>query len=277
MISLEDISYTYPKSAFPAINGISAEITDGIYLLVGENGAGKTTLLHILAGLTAPQHGKALICGSPSDSVLPSDRRKVFMLEERMDIPTTTIRKLAQVHSIFYPDFSEDLFNYNLREFGLTGDEKIRTLSLGNRKKSLLAYVLALRVPVLLLDEPTNGLDIQSKDILRTLISSETDPDQTIIISTHNVGEFHHLYDGCIAICRGEILLTASSCQISSQLQFRMTSTIHPDAIYSELRLGKYASIFEADSEADTDIDWELLYKALMSPMKERIINLFKK
>lgn len=277
MISLKNIAFVYPKSTSPAVDGISAELSDGIYLLVGENGAGKTTLLHILAGLLTPQHGETLIYGNPADSNLPSNRRRVFMLEDRMDIPTTTIRKFADVHSCFYPNFSEEMFNHNLQMFGLTGDEKMRTLSLGNRKKSFLAYVLALQVPVLLLDEPTNGLDIQSKDILRSMISSETDPDQTIIISTHNVEEFHHIYDGCIALRHGKTLLVATSNQISSLLEFRMTSTVHPDALYSELRFGRYSSIFEADSESDTDIDWRLLYKALMSPAKDKITTLFNK
>lgn len=276
MITLNNVSYIYPKSAFPAIDGITADLAEGIYLLVGENGAGKTTLLHIMAGLLTPQFGSVTVDGFPADSTLPSARQNVFMLEDHTDVPANTIREFASVHSKFYPNFSQELFDHNLLQFGLTGDEKLRKQSLGNRKKSLLSYVLAMRVPVLLLDEPTNGLDIQSKDILRSLISSETEPNQSIIISTHNVDEFHHLYDGFIAISRGKELLVASSYDISSTLEFRMTSGVHPDAIYSELHLGRYASIFEAESDFNTDIDWALLYKALMSPARENIRSLFK-
>lgn len=59
----------------------------------------------------------------------------------------------------------------NLAEFGLTGNERFRSLSLGNKRKSLIAYALALGTEILLLDEPANGLDIGSKQILRRMIA----------------------------------------------------------------------------------------------------------
>lgn len=275
MIKITDFSFTYPKSSRLALDDINATIPDGIHLLVGENGAGKTTLLYGIAGLLMPLSGNIEINGSSATSMLPSEKSDIFMLEENLQITETTIRRFAKVHSGFYPSFSHESFIANLNAFGLTGDEIIRKLSLGNRKKSLLAYVLALGVKVLLLDEPTNGLDIQSKDILRRIIASQTNEEQTIIISTHNVGEFKNLYDGLIAIRKGHLLLAATTDRIMEILDFTVSPYKESDSIYSELCIGGYATIKAADCLSSSDIDWELLYKALMSPSGGNITSLF--
>lgn len=275
MIKINNVSFKYSKSSRNALVNINAEVQTGINLLVGENGAGKSTLLFAIAGLLTPQNGSIKIDGTPATSMIPSLKSEVFMLDEDLKITATTIRKFAVLHSQFYPNFSKETFENNLASFGLTGDELIRKQSLGNRKKSLLSYVLALGVKVLLLDEPTNGLDIQSKDTLRRIIASTTSEEQTIIISTHNVGEFKNLYDGFIAIHKGNLQLAASADRITEVLEFAVFPTKMSDALYSELCIGGYASICEASGEACSDIDWELLYKALMSQSGNKITSLF--
>lgn len=275
MIKINNVSFKYSKSSRNALVNINAEVQTGINLLVGENGAGKSTLLFAIAGLLPPQTGSIKIDGTPATSMIPSLKSEVFMLDEDLKITATTIRKFAVLHSRFYPNFSKETFENNLASFGLTGDELIRRQSLGNRKKSLLSYVLALGVKVLLLDEPTNGLDIQSKDTLRRIIASTTSEEQTIIISTHNVGEFKNLYDGFIAIHKGNLQLAASADRITEVLEFAVFPTKMSDALYSELCIGGYASICEASGETCSDIDWELLYKALMSQSGNKITSLF--
>lgn len=274
MIELKDIEFSYTKKGSPALSGVTAIIPPGVHLLAGENGAGKTTLLHIIAGIARPSSGECLIDGIAAASDRPSEMGRAFLLEENMFFPGKTIRMFAEMHSRFYPRFSNEAFLSNLLAFGLTGDEPMKSLSLGNRKKAQLAYVLALGVDVLLLDEPTNALDIQSKEILRKIIVSSLDDSQTILVSTHTVSELENLFDGAVMLTRSHLLFAGTEEAVTRRLAFEVTRMPDPDALYSEIQIGRVLSILPAlEEEEPTRVDWRLLYSSLHSPQRDIILS----
>jgi ATP-binding cassette subfamily B protein len=64
-IDLRDVSYTYPGTASPALDGITAQIPAGtVVAVVGEYGSGKTTLAKLLAKFYQPQHGTIRVDGT---------------------------------------------------------------------------------------------------------------------------------------------------------------------------------------------------------------------
>lgn len=169
MIVLNNLTYRYRKGA-EALTDVSASIGPGIHLLLGENGAGKTTLLHVMAGLLYPSSGECLIDGEDASRRLPSELSRMFFLGDNMPFPAKTINEMSRIHAVFYPGFDPVQLQENLKSFGLTGDEPIAKMSLGNRHKSQVAYALALRTDILLLDEPANGLDISAKQALQSML-----------------------------------------------------------------------------------------------------------
>lgn len=271
MIELKDIEFSYPKAASPALTGIKALIEPGIHLLCGDNGAGKTTLLHLISGVSRPSSGECLIDGTPSASAKPSEIRRTFMLEESTFFPAWSVRDFAKIHSQFYPTFSSERFESNLSAFGLNGRERMKDMSLGNRKKSHLSYALALGVDVLLLDEPTNALDIQSKETLRRLLASSIADGQTIIVATHNVAELDTLYDGALMLNRSRLIFAGTSEAVTAKLAFRASRVPLSDALYQEIQAGRMLCIIPADDYGSTRIDWRLLYSAMHSPSREKI------
>lgn len=263
MIEFKNISFTYDGSKIPALADINATLQPGLFLLAGENGAGKTTLLHVICGLAHPQQGECIVYGAEADSTLPTDMKNVFLLEENQYFPGKTIRNFANLHSRFYPNFSEKLFINNLQAFGLNGYEPLRTLSLGNRKKAQLAYVLALGVKVLLLDEPTNALDIEGRDIFRKLLVNTMASDQTVIVSTHNVPDLEKLFDGAIILQGSKLLFAGTEEQVAQRLALETSIQADPDALYSENQAGKFLNIYPAEKGQETRVDWRALYLAL--------------
>lgn len=271
MIELKDIEFSYRKKGAPALTAVTAVIEPGVHLLAGENGAGKTTLLHLIAGLSKPQKGEVLIDGKSPSSDKPSAMGHTFLLEEGMTLPGKTIRGFAHLHSRFYPTFSAEAFTANLAAFGLSGDEPMKSLSLGNRKKSQLSYALALNVDILLLDEPTNALDIESKATLRKLIASNLGEHQTVIVSTHTVSELENLFDGGIILSRSRLIFAGTEEAVSSRLSFLVRRAPEPDALYSEIQPGRVLCISKAGDCAETRVDWRLFYSALHSPQRPAI------
>lgn len=274
MIELKDITYSYRKSSVPALNGITATVQPGIVLLAGENGSGKTTLLKLLAGLYRPTSGECVINGAAADSNNPGEMGKTFFLDERMFFPGKTIREFASMHSRFYPNFSNDNFMQALMAFRLTGNEPMKSLSLGNLKKSQLAYVLSLGVDVLLLDEPTNALDIESKTALKRLIASSMSDTQTIIVSTHTVTELDTLFDSIVMLTRSRLTYAGQADAITDRISFEVNRMPNPNALYYEIQAGRVLNIVPTEPGMMTKVDWRLLYSALHSPAAEKIISL---
>ena len=274
MIELRNIEFSYTRNGSPALSGVTAVIQPGIHLLAGENGAGKTTLLHVMAGLSRPTAGQCLIDGRPADTDNPSEKSRTFILEENTIFPAKTIREFARFHANFYPRFSQETFLSNLKVFGFTGDEPMKSLSLGNRKKTQLAYVLALGVDVLLLDEPTNALDIQSKEILRRIMATSIREGQTIIVATHTVSELEYLFDGALMLTRSRLLFAGTEEAVTRRLAFEVSRVPEDDAIYSEIQVGRVLSILPAiPGDEPTRVDWRLFYSALHSPKRDAMLK----
>lgn len=273
MIELDKTVFSYRPKGHPALREMSATIAPGVHLLAGENGAGKTTLLHILAGAAFPTSGRCLIDGKDASTDNPMEKGKVFLLEENMFFPGKSIRDFATMHSRFYPLFSNDQFEENLRAFGLSGHETMKSLSMGNLKKAQLAYALALGTDVLLLDEPTNALDIDSREILRRRLIQTLREDQTVIVSTHTVSEFANIFDGAIILRASTLQYAGTGDEVAEVLSFRITDRPLDDTLYSENHFGRIQGIYKAGDEP-TDVDWLLLYRALHSDRRDTIMAL---
>lgn len=272
MIEIDHLTYAY-RRGFTAINDATASIAPGIHLLLGENGAGKTTLLRLIAGLLFPTVGTVRVNDSLTTDRRPSTLKKVFMLPDAIEIPAQTIREFAGMHSRFYPTFSQETFDQNLQDFHLTGHEVFTQLSLGLRHKSLLAYVIALGVDVLLLDEPANGLDIDSKKALRNMLARCTSPEQTVIVSTHTVSDLRELYDGLIVLSRGKLLIARPTWEIAERISCVNSPLPPAEAIFTEQGPGGFLSIVPNQGQEDSDLNYALLYSALMSAARDVLLH----
>ncbi len=274
MITLENISFAYRKGV-PVLIDASAQIMPGINLLLGPNGAGKTTLLKILATTLRPATGSYTMDGSCMDKRTVADLERIFMLAEDEMYPLATINDMVVRHACFYPSFSISALRANLAAYGMSGDEKLSEMSLGQRKKANVAYALALGTELLLLDEPANGMDIGSKKIFNQLLASNCRDNQTIIIATHTVHDMKNLFDGVIMLNQGHIELSASVEEVTSKLAFVTTSSLPANALYSEPDLQGYkAIVINNQEQAETSIDYVLLYSSLLSHQGEEIARI---
>jgi len=179
-IVADDISFTYPGSSQPALDGVSIEIRRGeVVALVGANGSGKTTLANLLALLYSPDKGR-LLWGSVDTSTLDHDALRGsisaifqdfgrYWISARENIGIGATERLHDMDAIAgaagaagADDFLEVLPNgYDTvlsRAF-----EGGRELSVGQWQRVALARALFRDAPFVIMDEPTASLDAASE------------------------------------------------------------------------------------------------------------------
>lgn len=273
MLTLSNISYSYPRGK-EALHAVTATIGSGFHLLIGENGSGKTTLLHLMAGLRYPTAGTCELDGIPMRLRRPEELCRIQYLGDDMIFPADTIKAMADTHARFFPCFDSGMLAHNLEAFGIKAGERLRNMSLGNRRKAHLAYMLALKCDILLLDEPTNGLDITSKNTFSRMLVECASPEQSVIVSTHTPADLESLYDNVMVLNHGELLLNMNVDEICSHIAFVSNSAPTPDALYSEPRFGLYRSIIpNPDGSIESQLDFGLLYTAMSGPSRQAILN----
>lgn len=273
MLAIDHLTYRYNRHT-EALSDVSARINPGICLVLGQNGAGKTTLLNLCSGGIFPTGGTVHFDSENPSLRQPSTLSRIFFLPSEYCSPFRNINDAAEYHAPFYPRFSRLYFEENLMAFGLTGKEKLRSLSLGMLHKANIAFALALRPELLLLDEPANGLDINSKKELRRMVSRCVDEEQTVLISTHTVADLEVLYDSVLLLDHGHVLLNASTAAIADSLAFVKSSEPLPQALYIENDCGAFRMILPSDGTEQTNIDYELLYSALLSESRQSLLTL---
>ena len=272
MLSIKDVTYRYSKGT-EAVKGANASLNPGLYLLLGENGAGKTTLLHLMCGLRVPSKGECCIDGENVTNRLPSVLEKTFLLGDDFECPFSTINQMARKHGCFYPSFNFEMLRANLADFNMTGNERIKNMSLGTRKKAFSAYALALGVEYLLLDEPTNGMDIDSKKIMRKMLARCVNDEGIAVVSTHNVHDLGTMFDHVMVMHEGYLRLVMPIWEITEKVSFVTSAAPVKGAIFQEPDAGVFKAIIPNETGIETDIDYPLFFSAITAPVGDLFID----
>jgi ABC-2 type transport system ATP-binding protein len=199
----------YPR--VEALKGIDLTMPQGeIWGLLGPNGSGKSTLLKCIVGLVNPDGGQIEIFGQN-----PSRHTKsqiAFVPEVECLYRWMTVRQVLDFTSTFYSDWDEERVPGLLEFMTLDPSKRVSSLSKGMRARLKLILALARKAPLLLLDEPFSGIDPASRDrIVEGIIRQFKSEEQTMIISTHAVGDTEQLFDAVVFLDEGTINLQGSA------------------------------------------------------------------
>lgn len=171
-----------------AVNNITITLPKGkIVGLLGPNGSGKTTLIKMMNGLLTPSQGSIRINGQP---VGVETKAHVAYLPDRTYLSGgKRISQILDFFCDFYADFSKEKALEMLSSLNIDPTVRLKTLSKGNKEKVQLILVMSRQADLYVLDEPIAGVDPAARDyILRTIINNYN-PNATVIISTHLIGD----------------------------------------------------------------------------------------
>ncbi|HVA79263.1 MAG TPA: heme ABC exporter ATP-binding protein CcmA [Candidatus Binataceae bacterium] len=158
-------------------------------VIIGGNGAGKSTLLAILAGLSAPSTGYALVFGQDSRRLDPDGRRRIGMLSHRSFLyPNLTAAENLEFYATLYRvENPRGAAHSWLRRVGLAnfGGERVRMFSRGMEQRLAAARAMIAEPTLLILDEPFAALDSDGVAIMTDLIRTELARGCAVVASAH--------------------------------------------------------------------------------------------
>ena len=273
MIDIQNLSFEYGHKAVYV--DFSLRIKDaGIYGLFGRNGSGKSTLLKIVSGLLFAHSGRVSVCGYAPKERVPDFLAQVYIVPEEFHLPNITLAQLVSSQAPFYPNFSKAHFDDYIRMFEIPTGNGFESMSLGQKKKAVIAFALATHTPILLMDEPTNGLDILGRAQFKSIMARSEHATRIVIISTHQAHDLESLMSHVLFVDSGKLALAADMATLQQALSMGVTNDVTQlsNVIYQE-SLGQQVAYVAANSSHQAlPIHLELLYKAL-SLQKEGVLK----
>jgi ABC-2 type transport system ATP-binding protein len=208
-VETHELSKRYRRRS--ALTGCTVTVPEGrVSALVGPNGAGKTTLLRILAGLASPTSGTAAVLdGAPRQD--PAFLAEIGFLAQEIPLyRRLTVADHLRIGAHLNPRWDAPLARTRLAELSIPLDQRVGTLSGGQRAQVALALTLAKRPRLLLLDEPFAALDpLARRNFLATLTSAVADAagGLTVMLSSHLVTDLERVCDHLILLAGSRVQL----------------------------------------------------------------------
>jgi NitT/TauT family transport system ATP-binding protein len=192
-IDVRGLGKVYPgrPQPFVALRDVSFSVRAGEFCaLIGPSGCGKTTLLHILAGLSEPSAGSALIPRRAPGRLLTA-----IIFQGVSTLPWYTVIQNVEyglVQMRVPPAVRRERAMDQLRSVGLEAFAGAypHQLSEGMRQRVSIARAMAVDPDILLMDEPFANLDEQNRLLLQDeLLRLWQQTGKTVLFVTHSIDE----------------------------------------------------------------------------------------
>ena len=219
MIKIENVTYTYPEAAAPALKEVSLSVADGeCVLLCGKSGCGKSSVIRLINGMIpnfyegeltgSVLHDGRLVSELPlyaiaekTGTVFQNPRTQFYTVNttseiafgcENLGMPRERIVERVQ-------RTVEDLEIEDLM------DRSIFELSGGEKQIVAFASVYAMRPSVYVLDEPSANLDMSAVERLRRILALLKRQGATIVIAEHRLFYLRDLFDRAVCMEDGRV------------------------------------------------------------------------
>ncbi|MFD1472561.1 energy-coupling factor transporter ATPase [Companilactobacillus mishanensis] len=215
IISMKNVTYTYPEAETHATDDISLDIQENEWVsIVGRNGSGKTTLTKLIDGLIDCDSGDIFIDGVKIDEDNIWDARKnigiVFQNPDHQFVGATVeddvafglenqgVQREDMIKRVDHALQMVDMQDYKKRD--------PQSLSGGQKQRVAIAGVLAIEPKIIIMDESTSMLDPDGRRTVLDLIQNLRKKQSLTVLSiTHDIEETQ-LSDRIIVLKSGKIV-----------------------------------------------------------------------
>ena len=204
-IVAENITFAYPATETPALDGVTVRIRRGeVVALVGENGSGKSTLAKILACLYRPDTGRVRWDDVDLAEVdLEEQRRRIAVIaQDHTHWPLTARHNITMGLDRGEPAMlaaaevagADEVVARLPRGYDTLLDRRFKDgeeLSGGQWQRIAVARGFHRDAPLLICDEPTAALDARAEHALFERIRRHADG-RTVLLITHRLASVRY-------------------------------------------------------------------------------------
>jgi len=193
-------------------------------VIAGSNGAGKSTLLRCLAGVIHPDKGQILYAKD-----VP--REKIAFISDGLSLfENMTLKQGLDFHlRTFHIQDPDESFFQQLK-FSL--NQRIKSLSVGERTLYHLSLLLSQKPAVLLIDEIIHAVDPYLREkFLEAVIEAIDKYGTTMITINHTFSEIQNIPERVLIMEGGRFILDEKSEQLKAKIKKVVTDADIPSGI----------------------------------------------
>jgi simple sugar transport system ATP-binding protein len=202
--------------AVTALDNVYLTLNQGEVLgLVGDNGAGKSTLMKILSGALAMDEGELRFNGQPVEFQNPRDAQAVgiemiyqdLALCENLDVASNLYlgREPQRLGFVQFGQMrrmaARELESLGIRIHAM--NQRVSTLSGGQRQSVAIGRAVSFRPRVLIMDEPTAALGVKEVYMVLDLIRNVREIGVGVIFITHRLQDVVDVCDRVLVLYEG--------------------------------------------------------------------------
>lgn len=223
ILTLRNVTYTYPLTNTPVLKKINLELQEGEFLaVVGPNGAGKSTLCYTISGFI-PHFYKGVLEGTVELAGMETHGSSLSQWVVNAGLVfQNPFNQISGAKYTVYEEIAFGLENMGVpreemqprveKAMALTGISDLAqrspySLSGGQQQRVALTSILVMEPKILVLDEPTSQMDpIGTREVFQ-VVKTMSERGMTIVMVEHKVEWIAEFADRVVALDQGEIIL----------------------------------------------------------------------
>ena len=190
--------------------------------ILGPNGAGKSTFLKLITREIYPvvKEGSYIKLFDMEKVTIWDLRAQIGLISQDLQEDYTPYTTALEVvisgffgaigqHGHLTPNAEQVAQAKSMLEYvGMADYEQthFQRLSTGQKRRLLIGRALIHRPQALIFDEPSNGLDIKASALLLNIMRDYAEPDNSLLLTTHHIGEIIPEIERVILIKEGRVI-----------------------------------------------------------------------
>jgi len=207
VLEINKVSKNYGSKQ--AVKEVSLKLNKGeITGLIGHNGAGKSTLMGIVTGLILKYQGDVMVNGENIKNRKTHDK-----IGSMIENPAFFNNMSGMDNLKYCACMNKQKFDYSkiskyaeMLEMDDVLKKKVKTYSIGMKKKLDFMQAIYGDPDIILLDEPTSGVDPYIIPEMRKILKELADKGCGIIVASHQLSEIEKTCDKVYMINRGVLI-----------------------------------------------------------------------